>query len=169
MFEKKPKKNALSLTPSCPTYKGSREGKTLSIGVVASRYNPQIIKGLIEGCFKGLQACHVLQKNTVFVWVPGAFEIPLAVKQLTKHRHVDAVVCLGAVIRGETAHFDHVAQQAARGILDLNLELDIPVVFGVLTTDTLFQAQERSQDDEHNKGFEAALTAVEMATIFRET
>ena len=139
---------------------GSLDGKGLVIGVVAARYNEAIVDALLEGALAAL-AEHGARAEPVLS-VPGSFEIPLAAQALADAGKVDAVVCLGCVIKGETAHFEHVAEGAARGILDVALETGVPCVFGVLTTYTEEQARARL-----DKGREAAETAIEMANLLK--
>lgn len=142
----------------------------IQVAVVVSRYNEEIGEGLLAGALNALEAMGAKKDQVSVHWVPGAFELPFMAKTLTvaQHEELDAVVCLGAVIRGETAHFDYVCQGATQGIQQVMLETGIPVAFGVLTTDTLEQAQSRSQNDEHNKGKEAAETVIEMVMLKRE-
>ena len=140
--------------------RGSLDGKGLTIGVVAARYNEEIVDALLEGALAVL-AEHGAAAEPV-VSVPGSFEIPVAAQALADAGGVDAVVCLGCVIKGETAHFEHVAEGAARGIMDVALETGVPCVFGVLTTYTEEQARARL-----DKGREAAETAIEMANLLR--
>ncbi len=139
-----------------------------SFGVVASRFNDFIVRQLLDGTLDAL-ARHGGDPGTVdVVWVPGSYEIPLAAKQLALSGRYDAVVCLGVVIRGATSHFDYVAGGAASGISAVALEANLPVIFGVLTTDTIEQAIERAGTKAGNKGFEAAATAIEMASIMEQ-
>jgi 6,7-dimethyl-8-ribityllumazine synthase len=139
---------------------GSLDGKGLTIGVVAARYNQEIVDALLEGALavlseRGARAEPILS-------VPGSYEIPLAAQALADGGQVDAVICLGCVIKGETAHFEHVAEAAARGILDVALETGVPCIFGVLTTYTEEQARARM-----DKGREAAEAAIEMANLLK--
>ena len=136
-----------------------------SFGVVASRFNDFIVKQLLDGALDAIER-HGGDPGVVdVVWVPGSYEIPLAAKQLALSGRYDAIVCLGAVIRGATAHFDYVASGAANGISAVALETGVPVIFGVLTTETIEQAIERAGTKLGNKGFEAAVTAIEMADL----
>jgi 6,7-dimethyl-8-ribityllumazine synthase len=137
-------------------------------GVVVARYNRDITEKLLDGCERTLRELGASDEHITVVWVPGAFEVPLVAKQLAHGRHVDAVICLGAVIRGDTPHFEYVAQECASGIMRVALETDIPVVFGVLTTDDLEQAQARVGGSAGHKGEEAARAAVEMVTLLRQ-
>jgi 6,7-dimethyl-8-ribityllumazine synthase len=147
------------------TYEGPLDGRHLRVAVVASRFNESISRGLLGGALDCLRRHGVSDDDVSVVWVPGAFEIPVAARRLAKSGEFDAIVCVGAVIRGETAHFDLVAQQAARGVGEAARDTGVPVAFGVLTTETTEQAAERAGGKLGNKGFDAALAAVEMATL----
>ncbi|HLQ84740.1 MAG TPA: 6,7-dimethyl-8-ribityllumazine synthase [Salinisphaeraceae bacterium] len=145
---------------------GSGEGEGLKIAVVSTRWNDGIVDRLVDGALDVLDECGVADEDITLVRVPGAFELPLACDQLASSEHYDAIVALGAVIRGETPHFDYVAGECARGVAQTALEYGVPIAFGVLTVDTIEQAEDRAQDDEdHNKGVEAASAAIEMATL----
>ncbi|MGH2705437.1 MAG: 6,7-dimethyl-8-ribityllumazine synthase [Actinomycetota bacterium] len=150
------------------TIRGEHNGGELRIGVVASRFNEEITSRLLEGALKALEIAGVAGESVLVVSVPGAFEVPGAAAQLASSKRVDAVVCLGAVVRGETEHFTFVAAAAQEGILRASLDTGVPMTFGVLTTDTVEQALERAGGEAGNKGYEAALDAVEMATLYRE-
>ena len=142
------------------------DGTGLRVAIVAARFNSHITLRLLDGARRGLAATGVAEADVDETWVPGSFEIPLAAKWLAESGDRDAVICLGCVIRGETAHFEHVAGQAAAGIMRVGLDTGVPVVFGVLTTEDLDQALARSEPDGgHNVGEEAAAVAVEMAGI----
>jgi 6,7-dimethyl-8-ribityllumazine synthase len=141
----------------------SADGK--SFGIVASRFNDFIVRRLLDGALDAIRR-HGGDPGLVdVVWVPGSFEIPLAAKRLALSGRYDAIICLGAVIRGATAHFDYVANGATSGISSVALEADLPVIFGVITTETIEQAIERAGTKLANKGFEAAVTAIEMADL----
>ena len=140
---------------------GSLNGKGLTIGIVAARYNQEIVDALLEGALQPLQE-HGAKADPILS-VPGSFEIPVAAQALADAGDVDAVICLGCVIKGETAHFEHVAEAAAKGILDVALETGVPCIFGVLTTYTEAQATTRK-----DRGREAAETAIEMANLLRQ-
>lgn len=141
-------------------------GKGLRIAIVCGRFNSHVTLRLLDGVQRGLTACGVAEEDMSEVWVPGAFEIPLAAKTHAETGRWDAVVCVGSVIRGETAHFEYVAGQCAQGIQAAGLETGVPIVFGVLTTEDLDQALERSEaPGGHNVGEEGARTAVEMALL----
>ena len=145
---------------------GSYEGRHLRIAIVASRFNERIVTRLVEGAVDCLRRHGVPEEYVTTIWVPGAFELPVAAKRLASAREFDAIVCLGAVIRGDTPHFDYVAAEAARGIGQAALDTGVPITFGVLTTDTVAQAEERAGGKMGNKGFDAALAAIEMANLF---
>jgi 6,7-dimethyl-8-ribityllumazine synthase len=141
----------------------SAEGR--SFGIVASRFNDFVVKALLDGAIEAIRR-HGGDAETVdVVWVPGSFEIPLVARELAISGRYDAVICLGAVIRGATAHFDYVAGGAASGISEVALETGVPVIFGVITTETIEQAIERVGTKMGNKGFEAAVSAMEMADL----
>jgi 6,7-dimethyl-8-ribityllumazine synthase len=141
----------------------SAEGR--SFGIVASRFNEFIVKQLLEGALDAIRRHGGDLAAVDVAWVPGSYEIPLAARRMALTGRYDAVVCLGTVIRGSTAHFDYVAGGASSGISSVALEVDLPVVFGVLTTETIEQAIERAGTKMGNKGFEAAQTAIEMASL----
>ncbi|MBL7664615.1 MAG: 6,7-dimethyl-8-ribityllumazine synthase [Bacteriovoracaceae bacterium] len=144
---------------------GRLNAENLNIAIVVSRFNDFITNPLCEGAKDCLYRHGLSEKNLTEVWVPGAFEIPLAAKTLAATKQYDAIICLGAIIRGSTAHFDHVASAATSGIAQVNQESGIPTIFGVLTTDTIEQAIERAGTKAGNKGWESALTAIEMANV----
>jgi 6,7-dimethyl-8-ribityllumazine synthase len=139
----------------------------MRLAIVVSRFNEHITGELLEGARRALRAHHVADVDVTVAWVPGAFELPLVAKHLATSGQCDAVVCLGAVIRGDTPHFDYVAGEAARGLQEAALATGIPIVFGVLTTDTLQQALDRVGGSEGHKGEEAANTALEMIELLR--
>lgn len=142
------------------------DGTGLRIGIAASRFNDHITVRLLDGVRRGLATAGVASADVVELWVPGAFELPLAANGLARSGRIDAVVCVGCVIRGETAHFEHVATQCASGIQQVSLATGVPVLFGVLTVETVEQALARSEAaGGHNVGEEAALGAVEMARL----
>ncbi|MCU0312354.1 MAG: 6,7-dimethyl-8-ribityllumazine synthase [Acidimicrobiales bacterium] len=145
---------------------GEVDGTGVRIGLVCGRFNDQITARLLTGAENALAVHGVAEDDVTLVWVPGAYEIPLAAKALVVNGHVDAVVCLGAVIRGETSHYDFVAGECARGIQDVQIATGTPVVFGVLTTENLDQALARSSDED-NKGEESVRTALEMVSLLR--
>jgi len=148
------------------TYEGSIEGKRLRIAVVASRFNETICKRLVDGALNALARHGVADDDISLTWVPGAFEVPSAAQRIAASGEVDAIVAIGAVIRGETAHFDHVAGPAASGVSSASLATGVPIAFGILTTDTTEQAADRAGGKLGNKGYEAAVVAIEMANLF---
>lgn len=146
---------------------GGRDARGLRFGIAVSRFNEGITDRLLKAAVDVLRAAGVERRHLVIVRVPGAFELPLAAKLLCGAARCDAVICLGAIIRGDTPHFDYIAQAAARGIVDVGLQMERPVIFGVLTTDTVEQAEARAEASGLNRGAEAAETAIEMATLIR--
>ena len=136
--------------------------------ITAARFNELITRSLMRGAREGLAANGVDESRIDAVWVPGAFELPLTAKRLAQTGRYAAVICLGAVIRGDTPHFDYVSSGTAHGLVQAALLTDVPVIFGVLTTDTVAQAMERSGDGPGNKGYDAALTAIEMAGLLKD-
>jgi 6,7-dimethyl-8-ribityllumazine synthase len=144
---------------------GVLDGSTKRFALVVSRFNELIGKKLLEGAIDCLIRHKVSQEDLTIVWVPGSFEIPLIALKLAQSNNYDAIICLGAVIRGNTAHFDYVAAEVSKGIASVALETGKPVIFGVLTTDTIEQAIERAGTKSGNKGFDAALSAIEMVDI----
>jgi 6,7-dimethyl-8-ribityllumazine synthase len=146
---------------------GELDGRGLRIGIVCGRFNDLITDRLLSGAERTLRRHGVAADDITVVWVPGAFEVPLAARQLAASGTVDAVVTLGAVIRGATGHYDQVAGQCAAGVQRAGLDTGVPVIFGVLTTDTIEQAIERAGTKAGNKGEESAAAAVEMANLMR--
>ncbi|MDP8992767.1 MAG: 6,7-dimethyl-8-ribityllumazine synthase [Actinomycetota bacterium] len=149
-------------------YTGALRGEGLRVAVVCSRFNDLVTERLLAGAVDGLVRHGVDEASVVVAWVPGAFEIPLAAARLAGSGEVDAVICVGAVVRGATGHYEHVAGQCAAGVQRAQLDTGVPVVFGVLTTDTAEQALERAGGKGGNKGFEAATAAIEMADLLRQ-
>lgn len=139
--------------------------ENLKIGIVAARFNEFIVGKLIDGALDGLKRHGVNDDNISLAWVPGAFEIPLIASKMAESNKYDAVICLGAVIRGTTTHYDYVCSEVSKGIAKVSLDSDIPVIFGVLTTENIEQAIERAGSKAGNKGFESATTAIEMANL----
>jgi 6,7-dimethyl-8-ribityllumazine synthase len=146
------------------SYEGGAGGPA-RVAVVCAKFNGAITVALLEGALSGLKDLGVGLESVVVAWVPGAVELPLAAARLCRSGGVDAVIALGAVIRGDTAHFDFVAGECAAGLQRVALDTGVPVVFGVLTTDTVAQAKERAVADKTNKGYEAAVTALEMVRL----
>ena len=149
------------------TIEGFYEGKGLKIAIVAARFNEFITSKLLGGALDGLSRHGVEGDDIDLAWVPGAFEIPLIASKMAKSGKYDAVICLGAVIRGSTSHYDYVCAEASKGIATVSLNSDVPVMFGVLTTDTIEQAIERAGTKAGNKGYDCALGAVEMVNLIR--
>ena len=141
----------------------SAEGRTF--GIVASRFNDFVVKALLEGAIEAIRRHGGVAEAVDVVWVPGSYEIPLVARELALSGRYDAIICLGAVIRGATAHFDYVAGGAAGGISNVALETGVPVIFGVITTESIEQAIERAGTKMGNKGFEAAVSGMEMADL----
>jgi 6,7-dimethyl-8-ribityllumazine synthase len=150
------------------TYVGRLDGRGMRIAIACGRFNDLITERLLAGATDGLLRHGVDEGSITVVWAPGAFELPLVAKRLASSGEHDAVICLGAVIRGATGHYEHVANQSAAGIQRAGVDTGVPVVFGVLTTDTIEQAMERAGTKSGNKGFEAAETAIEMADLLRQ-
>jgi 6,7-dimethyl-8-ribityllumazine synthase len=150
---------------SVRTYVGIHDGARMRVAVVAARFNEAVTSKLVEGALAALSKHGVPTDHTDVAWVPGAFEIPLVAKRFAVTGRYDAVIGLGAVIRGDTAHFDLVAGEAARGIMEVALETGVPVIFEVLATDDLAQAEARAGGAHGNKGWEAAESALEMAWL----
>lgn len=148
-------------------YQGGLDGRGLSIAIVVARFNEAITRLLLAGAQDALVRHGVAEQEVDVVWVPGSFEIPLAAKGLATSGRYQAVVCLGAVIRGETPHFEYIASQMSSGVAQVGLETGVPTIFGVLTTDTVEQAQDRAGLKAGNKGYEAAVAAIEMANLLR--
>lgn len=148
-------------------YEGSGQGQGLSIGIVVSQFNSFITERLLTGALGALRTSGVAEDNITVAHVPGAFELPLTAKKMAQSGRYHAVVCLGAVIRGDTPHFDYVSESAARGILQAGLDTGVPVIFGVLTTNTVEQARDRAGAQFANSGANAALTAIQMANLLR--
>lgn len=139
--------------------------KGKAFGIVASRFNDFMTKELVSGCCDTLRRHGAAENDCTIVWVPGAFELPIAAQAMAKTGAYDAVICLGTVIRGSTPHFDYVASEAAKGVAKVSLDAGIPVIFGVITADTIEQAVERSGSKDGNKGKDAALSAIEMVNV----
>ncbi len=147
---------------------GTFDDSQIRVGILASRFNEVIVSKLIDGAADAL-ARHGVDLDTVdLAWVPGAFEIPSAAKKMAESGRYDALICLGAVIRGETDHYEHVATEVTKGIAQVSLAAGIPVLYGVLTTDTVEQALNRAGLKAGNKGFECAMDALEMVSLFKK-
>ncbi|KNF08264.1 6,7-dimethyl-8-ribityllumazine synthase RibH [Gottschalkia purinilytica] len=149
-------------------FEGKLIAKDLKFGIVIGRFNEFISSKLLSGAIDALTRHGVDQENIEISWVPGAFEIPLVSKKMIKSNKYDGIICLGAIIRGSTPHFDYVSSEVSKGIASVSLETEKPIIFGVLTTDTIEQAIERAGTKSGNKGFEAAVTAIEMANLLKQ-
>ena len=147
---------------------GDLSGKGLKFGIVAARFNDFITARLLEGAIDGLQRHGVAENDIEVLKVPGAYEIPFAAKMLAQSKKYNAIICLGAVIRGATPHFEYVSAEVSKGVAMISLEMGLPVIFGVLTTDTIEQAVERAGTKGGNKGWDAALSAIEMANVMKQ-
>ena len=147
--------------------RGRHDGAGLRIGVAVSRFNEHITSRLLQGALSALRKCGVREESVDVVWTPGAYDLPIAAQSLARSGRYDAIVCLGCVIRGETTHDRYVALGAATGLMQVSLECSLPVMFGVLTTQTMEQAEARSGGTHGNKGEDAALAAIEMASVLR--
>jgi 6,7-dimethyl-8-ribityllumazine synthase len=144
---------------------GAAAGEGRRFAIVVSRFNDYITKHLLDGCLGTLRRHGVGDEDIEVVWVPGSFEIPTAARHIATKRRADAIICLGCVIRGETAHYDHVCRETAKGIAEVGRRTGVPTIFGVLTVDSLEQAIERAGTKMGNKGADAALAALEMASL----
>lgn len=147
---------------------GDLSGTGLKIGIVAARFNDFITSRLVDGALDGLQRHGVAEADIEIVRVPGAYEIPLAARMLAQSRKFQAIICLGAVIRGATPHFEYVSAEVSKGVASVSMDSGLPVIFGVLTTDTIEQAIERAGSKSGNKGWDAALSAIEMANVMKQ-
>ena len=150
------------------TLEGKIVAKDVRIGIVAARFNDFITTKLLGGAVDGLKRHDVAEDQIDVAWVPGAFEIPLIAQKMAKSGKYDALICLGAVIRGATTHYDYVCAEVSKGIAQISLQTGIPVMFGVLTTDNIEQAIERAGSKAGNKGFDCAVGAIEMINLIRE-
>lgn len=149
-------------------YEGQLIGQGLSFGIVVARFNEFINGKLLSGALDALKRHGVDEGDIEIAWVPGAYEIPLIAHKMASSKKYDAVICLGTVIRGSTPHFDYVCAEVSKGVAHVGLETKIPVIFGVITTETIEQAIERAGTKAGNKGFDAAVTAIEMANLLRK-
>jgi len=148
-------------------FEGMLLGKGLKFGIVVSRFNEFITNKLLEGAQDALRRHGVNKEDVEITWVPGSFEIPLVAKKLAQTKRYDAVICLGAVVRGGTPHFEYIAAEVTKGIAKVGLDTELPVIYGVITADTLEQAIDRAGTTMGNRGFEAAVNAIEMANLLR--
>lgn len=150
------------------TLEGKLTAKNMKIAIVVARFNEFITSKLLSGCIDCLIRHEAADEDLTVAWVPGAFEIPMAAKKLAESGKYDAVICLGAVIRGATPHFDYVCAEASKGIAQVSMQTGVPVAFGVLTTENIQQAVERAGTKTGNKGVDCAMTAMEMVNLFKE-
>jgi 6,7-dimethyl-8-ribityllumazine synthase len=149
-------------------FEGELLGKDLKIGIVIARFNEFITGKLLSGAKDALTRHGVAEEDVDIAWVPGSFEIPLVAQKMAQSKKYNAVVCLGTVIRGATPHFEYIAAEVSKGIANVGLNTGVPVIFGVITADTLEQAIERAGTKSGNKGFDAAVSAIEMANLLRK-
>ena len=149
-------------------YEGQMSGRGLKIAIVVARFNEFITSKLLSGALDVLKRHEVADENISVAWVPGCFEIPIIAKKFAESKNFDAVICLGAVIRGATTHYDYVCNEVSKGIAQVSLEYGMPVLFGVLTTENIEQAVERSGSKAGNKGTECALAAIEMIQVLKQ-
>jgi len=150
------------------TIEGKLDASGLKVALIVSRFNEFITNKLLSGALDCLQRHNADEKNITVIWVPGAFEIPPVAMKVAQKGGFDAVICLGAVIRGATPHFDYVASEVSKGVALVSLQSQVPVIYGVLTTDTIEQAVERAGTKSGNKGFDAAMAAIEMAQLYKK-
>ena len=149
-------------------FEGKVVSENIKIGIVAARFNEFITSKLLGGALDGLKRHNVNENDIDVAWVPGAFEIPLIAKKMANSGKYDAVICLGAVIRGSTSHYDYVCNEVSKGIASVSLESGVPVLFGVLTTENIEQAIERAGTKAGNKGYDCAVSAIEMVNLIKE-
>ena len=148
-------------------YEGNLVSEDIKVGIVATRFNEFIVSKLLDGAIDGLKRHNVKEADIEVAWVPGAFEIPLIASKMAKCGKYDAVICLGTVIRGATTHYDYVCSEVSKGIATVSLGSDIPVMFGVLTTENIEQAIERAGTKAGNKGYDCAVSAIEMVNLIK--
>ncbi len=149
-------------------YEGELQAKALKFSIVVSRFNEFITNKLLDGAVDALLRHGASEQNIDIIKVPGSFEIPLTAKKIAEKKSYDAIICLGTIIRGATPHFEYIASEAAKGIATASLETGVPIAFGILTTDTIEQAVERAGSKSGNKGWDAALVAIEMAQLLKK-
>ena len=149
------------------TYEGNISGKDLKFAIVVARFNEFITSKLLGGALDALKRHEAAEENISVVWVPGAFEIPLVAKKMASTKNFDAIICLGAVIRGATTHYDYVCNEVSKGIAQVGLQSGVPTIFGIVTTENIQQAIERAGTKSGNKGFDAAISAMEMANLIK--
>ena len=149
-------------------YEGNFVSKEIKIGIVCGRFNDFIVSKLLDGALDGLRRHEISDDSIDIAWCPGAFEIPLTAQKMAVSGRYDAIICLGAVIRGNTSHYDYVCSEVSKGIANVALKCELPVMFGVLTTDNIEQAIERAGTKAGNKGYDSALAAIEMVNLMNE-
>ncbi len=149
-------------------YEGKLVSENIKIGIVASRFNEFIVSKLLEGALDGLKRHDVKEDDIELAWVPGAFELPVIASKMAKSEKYDAIICLGAIIRGSTSHYELVCAEVSKGIANVSLKFEIPVMFGVVTTENIEQAIERAGTKAGNKGYDSATGAIEMVNLIRE-
>lgn len=150
------------------TLEGKLVAENMKVGIVASRFNEFLVNKLVSGAVDGLVRHNVKEEDISVAWVPGAFEIPLIASKMANSGKYDAVICVGAVIRGATSHYDYVCNEVSKGVAQASMNSGIPVLFGILTTDTIEQAIERAGTKAGNKGYDCALSAIEMVNLLKE-
>ena len=148
-------------------FEGNITGKKLNFAIVVARFNSFITNKLLDGALDALKRHETPEENISVVWVPGAFEIPVVAQKLAATKKFDAIICLGAVIRGATTHYDYVCNEVSKGIAQVGLKSGVPTIFGIVTTENIQQAIERAGTKSGNKGFDAAISAMEMANLFK--
>lgn len=149
-------------------FEGQLVAEGLRVGIVVARFNEFINTKLLGGALDGLKRHGVKEEDTAVAWVPGAFEIPLVAQKMAESKKYDAVICLGTVIRGSTSHYDYVCSEVSKGVAHVGMATGVPTIFGVLTTESIEQAIERAGTKAGNKGFESAVTAIEMANLLKD-
>ena len=150
------------------TFEGRLVAEGLKVGIIVARFNGFIGSKLLSGAIDGLVRHGMNEDDIEVAWVPGAFEIPVAAQKMAQSKKYDAIICLGAVIKGSTSHYDYVCAEVSKGVASVSLQYGLPVMFGVLTTDNIEQAIERAGTKAGNKGYDCALSAIEMANLFRQ-
>lgn len=150
------------------TFEGRLVAEGLKVGIIVARFNEFIGSKLLSGAIDGLVRHGMNEEDIEVAWVPGAFEIPVAAQRMAQSKKYDAIICLGAVIKGATSHYDYVCAEVSKGVASVSLQFGLPVMFGVLTTDNIEQAIERAGTKAGNKGYDCALSAIEMANLFRQ-
>ncbi|WP_418746112.1 6,7-dimethyl-8-ribityllumazine synthase [Frisingicoccus sp.] len=150
------------------TFEGRLVAEGLKVGIIVARFNEFIGSKLLSGAIDGLVRHGMNEDDIEVAWVPGAFEIPVAAQKMAQSKKYDAIICLGAVIKGSTSHYDYVCAEVSKGVATVSLQYGLPVMFGVLTTDNIEQAIERAGTKAGNKGYDCALSAIEMANLFRQ-